>query len=439
MSSSKLLLHNRDQKVLFELNLKNKDISEHDRLQKFEKMSASPYVFFRGSNHLYWEDFYNDWRINFFGGTKATLTWINGDAHIYNYGAYSDHNGQAIFCMDDFDDSIIADYQFDLWRMAISIVLDCREHSVFSKNVQKRAVRIFARAYRQQMCTNENDDPSSEKHLTARTAKGLLQKFLKKVEKKKDRLKMLNKWTLIENGKRCFDLNSPKVKPIDKDTYASLEQALKAYQSTVISDLAQDAPRFKVKDIARRVSAGTGSLGSDRYYALLEGATTEQEDDIIIDIKEQAKPPLYDHMNLEEQQEFDRLFPNPARRHALAFQALAEHPDKYLGWLEWEGKSFSVKQRSPFKANFPTHKLKKPKELFFMAKTWGDVLAKRHKRASYVLNEQAHEMPEAFSSMIDGKEEDFEEMVTSIAFQYAACVRQDYKYLVNSRPNKTQR
>ncbi len=434
MSSSKLLLHNRDQKVLVELDLKNQDISEHHRHQKLEKMSASPYVFFRGSNHLYWEDFYNDWRINFFGGIKETLTWINGDAHIYNYGAYADHHGQAIFCMDDFDDSIIADYQFDLWRMAISIVLDCREHDVFSKKEQKRAIRTFASAYRQQMCKHETDDPSNEKHLTARTAKGLLKKFLKKVEKKKDQLKMLNKWTVIEHGKRQFDLNNPKVKPIDKDTYASLEQALKAYQSTVTSDLAKDTSRFQVKDIVRRVSAGTGSLGSDRYYALLEGATSENEDDIIIDIKEQGKPPLYDHMSPEEQQEFDRLFPNPAKRHALAFQALAEHPDKYLGWLEWDGKSFSVKQRSPFKADFPTEKLENQKDLLFMAAIWGDVLASRHKRASYVLNEQAHEMPEAFASMIDGKEEDFDDMVTSIAFQYADCVKQDHKYLVKSRP-----
>jgi uncharacterized protein (DUF2252 family) len=435
MSSYKLLLHNRDQKVLLELDLKNKDISEAHRRQKFEKMLASPYVFFRGSNHLYCEDFYNDWRINFFGGSKETLTWINGDAHIYNYGASADHNGQAVFCMDDFDDSIVADYQFDLWRMAISIVLDCREHDVFTKSVQKQAIRTFSKTYRQQICTHDDDEPSKEKHLTVRTADGLLKDFLKKVEKKKNRLKMLNKWTILEDGNRRFDLNNPKVRPIDEATYHSLNQALKKYQTTVSSDLAQDALRFEVKDIVRRVRAGTGSLGSARYYALLEGDTNAQADDVILDIKEQGKPPLYDHMNPEEQEEFDRLFPNPAERHALAFQALSEHPDKYLGWLEWDGKYFSVKQRSPFKADFPTQKLKKTKDLIFMAKIWGYVLASRHKKASYVLNEMAHEMPEALSSMIKGKEEDFDEIVISIAFQYADCVKQDYEYLVKSRPD----
>ena len=143
MTIPKLLLHNRNLKVVAELNNQNQDITDEDRRLKFEKMSISPYIFFRGSNHLFWEDFYKDWRINFFGGIQETLTWINGDAHIYNYGAYADHNGKAIFCMDDFDDSIVADYQFDLWRMAVSIVLDCREQRVFNRKTQKKAVGIF--------------------------------------------------------------------------------------------------------------------------------------------------------------------------------------------------------------------------------------------------------------------------------------------------------
>ncbi len=426
----KLLLHNRDRKVMLELDLKNKGIRKADRQLKFEKMSESPYVFYRGSNHLYWEDFYNDWRINFFGGSRETLTWINGDAHIYNYGAYANHDGQAIFCMDDFDDSIIADYQFDLWRMAVSIVLDCKEYGVFDKKEQKKAVRTFAKAFRKQMSSHKKDDPHNEKHLTAKTSSGLMKKFLKNVERKKDRLKMLDKWTKVVRGKRCFDKGNAKLTPLDEKTYRSLERALQNYRTTIRSGLAEDKTRFEVKDIVGRLSAGTGSLGSKRYYALLEGDSSVEEDDVIIDIKEQGKPPLYDHMSAKEQQEFDRLFPNPAERHALAFQALAEHPDQYLGRIQFRGKFFSVKERSPFKADFPTAKLKKPEDLLFMAEIWGDVLASRHKRASYVLNDQAHEMPEAFSALIKGREKDFDDLVVSIAFRYADCVEQDYKYFL---------
>ena len=140
-SYKKLTLHNRESMIRQELEVRNEDIPEEIRLVKFEKMSESPYAFFRGSNHLYWEDFFQDWRFSLFGGKSSTLTWINGDAHIYNYGAYSDHHGEANFCMDDFDDAIIADYQYDLWRMAISIVLDCRYQGTFDEKIQRKALQ----------------------------------------------------------------------------------------------------------------------------------------------------------------------------------------------------------------------------------------------------------------------------------------------------------
>ena len=110
--NKKLFLNNRKEQIKHELKIQNEGISTEHRDEKFEKMSASPYAFYRGSNHLYWEDFYNDWRISRYGGTANTLTWINGDAHIYNYGAYANHNGQAIFCMDDlFMNNYRTDYQ----------------------------------------------------------------------------------------------------------------------------------------------------------------------------------------------------------------------------------------------------------------------------------------------------------------------------------------
>ena len=429
MSTRKLLLHNRNLKVIRELQKNNQGIDEVHFKEKLAKMSASPYIFFRGSNHLYWEDFYNDWRITFFGATAETLTWINGDAHIYNYGAYANHKGQAIFCMDDFDDSIVADYQFDLWRMAISIVLDCRENNVFEKKDQEKALIKFARAYWKQLI-NQDDDIDGEVHLTSKSAEGLIKKFLKDVEKKKSRTKMLNKWTILNDNKRVFNTENPKLAAVDKKTFKSIEKAIKEYRGTLSSDIQNDDERFRIKDIAARQGAGTGSLGSKRYYVLLEGDDDNEDDDIILDIKEQTKPPLYVHMSPREQAEFDASFPNQAERHAYAYKALAEHPDKYLGWLEMAGKHYSVKERSPFKADFPSEELKKKDDLFFMAKVWGDILAMRHKRASYELNDDSYEMSNAFASLIHNREEDFEKLIQHIAFEYADCVKMDHEILL---------
>lgn len=425
-SNKKLLLHNREEKIKHELKLNNDDIAEHYRKEKFEKMSASPYAFYRGSNHLYWEDFYNDWRLDFFGGSPETLTWINGDAHIYNYGAYTNHYGSANFCMDDFDDSIVADYQFDLWRMAVSIILDCREKAVFDEDVIQKAVRRFARAYCQELMTHSEDDPNNEVHCTKDTTSGKLSKFLQKVELNKNRTKMLNKWTVVNGNQRSFDFENEKLEKLSSEEYKAIELALEAYKKKLYDQFSEKEAPFEIKDIARRIKAGTGSLGSKRYYILLEGLTSLPDDDLILDMKEQGKPPLYRHMTKEEKEEYSKAYPEEGKRHALAFQALAEHPDKYLGDVIYNGISFSIKERSPMKADFPTEKLKKKSDLFFMANTWGTILASRHKRASYVLNDQAHEMPEAFREMVTDRERTFEDLVLSIAIQYAERVNGDY-------------
>ncbi len=427
MPTTKLLLHNREQKIRHELLLNNEGIHEDFRNEKFQKMAESPYAFFRGSNHLYWEDFYNDWRMSFFGGTSATLTWINGDAHVYNYGAYANHYGEAIFCMDDFDEAIVADYQFDLWRMAVSIVLDSRNNGLLSDLVQKKALKVFAESYYDEMISHNEDDDKNEVHLTKETSTGLMHKFLKKVEAKKNRLKMLDKWTKVEAGKRTFNLENEKLSSLTKEDFENVSNALEAYQKTIISPLKDEKEHFKIKDIVKRVKAGTGSLGSERYYILIEADSEAEDDDVILDMKEQGKAPLYLHMSTDEKAEYDLKFGHGGKRHALAFQALSEHPDRYLGWTELDGVTFSIKERSPFKCDFPTEKLNSPKKLLYMARVWGNLLASRHKRASYKLNTEKHEMPIAFSELAGDKRKAFKAMVTNIAFQYADRVKEDFQ------------
>jgi len=278
-----------------------------------------------------------------------------------------------------------------------------------------------------EMTAHKNDDLHNEVHLTKKTSKGLLKRFLKKVKKKKNRLKMLTKWTVIENGIRKFNCSMHKLDKLSETEYAKVEATLLAYRKTLESTFQEEDTHFKIKDIARRVMAGTGSLGSERYYILLEGDTDSADDDVILDMKEQGKPPLYRHMNVLEKEEYRRVFPNEGERHARAFRALAEHPDLYLGWITMDDKTFSVKERSPFKSDFPSNKLKQEEDLYFMSGVWGALLASRHKRASYVLNKEAHEMPIMVKKMTSKKRGEFKKLVSSIALLYADRVAEDYQ------------
>lgn len=68
---------------------------------------------------------------------------------------------------------------------------------------------------------------------------------------------------------------------------------LSEYKAMLNEKFTEKEAPFEVKDIAKRIKAGTGSLGSSRYYILLEGLTSLPDDDLILDMKEQGKPPLY--------------------------------------------------------------------------------------------------------------------------------------------------
>lgn len=89
MSYKAINLHNRQHQIINAIAQNNQSLPPTFREAKYEKMSASPYSFLRGTNHLFWEDFYNDWRNSLFGGSAQTHTWLQGDAHLYNFGAFA--------------------------------------------------------------------------------------------------------------------------------------------------------------------------------------------------------------------------------------------------------------------------------------------------------------------------------------------------------------
>ena len=89
---------------------------------------------------------------------------------------------------------------------------------------------------------------------------------------------------------------------------------------------------------------------------------------------------------------------------------------------------FSVRERSPFKDDFPTDKLEKKKHLRKMAAIWGEVLATEHKRASRALNtDQPFLFEQSLNQLTEGRESEFVTLVVAIATHYAECVERDFQ------------
>ncbi|MDY6842087.1 MAG: DUF2252 family protein, partial [Pseudomonadota bacterium] len=96
--------------------------------------------------------------------------------------------------------------------------------------------------------------------------------------------------------------------------------------------------------------------------------------------------------------------------------------------MEYEDQVFSVRERSPFKDDFPTEKLDKKKHFLKMAGTWGEVLATEHKRASRPLNPDWPFMfEETLMRLTKDRESEFVTLVSAIATHYAECVERDFQ------------
>ncbi|WP_163833090.1 DUF2252 family protein [Spartinivicinus ruber] len=414
------VLHTRQAYVLEQINQFNQQSSDADRRLKFEKMQVSPFVFFRGTNHIYWHDVSRDWRISLYGGRPETQVWLQGDAHVYNFGALHDHYDRVYYGMDDFDDAIIADYQFDLWRLASSLVLDLQQRDYYQQDFAEEAIKLLGSAYLQGIVASEADDST----IYIENAAKPIRKFLQKVHKNNTRLSMLEKWTTPDLNH--FNYTNAKLIELSDHVKTNLTGALLDYHRCQQSVTQNFTSRFEVLDLVKRVKAGMGSLGNQRFYALIQGPTPEEN--IILDIKQQQQPAAIRCFSKIEQNWYNSQFTNEGQRHANAYSAIAEHPDAWLGWLNYNDEVYSVRERSPFKKDFPTHKLFKPKHYLTIAEVWGEILGKEHARGSIQVQEPNHRFIHYVKNELMENQKDFIKLLSAVSVHYARCVVQDWEY-----------
>ncbi|ACK67548.1 conserved hypothetical protein [Rippkaea orientalis PCC 8801] len=408
------------------------------KAQKYCKMGEAIFPFYRATNHLFWSDFAQDSRLNQFGNPK-TKTWLSGDLHIDNFGSYANDKGEVIFDLNDFDESMVADYQYDLWRLATSIILASNQGNLLSPSEQEQVIEELSESYLNTLASYQGNDDETKIYFTQKNTSNPVKKLLEKAQKQTQE-ELLNEWTTVENNQRKFDLSNSKLgSPCDlQDT---IKAQINAYSQPIIQTLNYDKTFFTIKDIARRLNAGLGSLGTPRYYVLIEGKTSNLDDDLLLDIKRQYKPIPYQFLGLQDQQNYDQNFDNDAQRHAVAYRALIKKANDYLGWIQIVDDNvtngdlsgyYSVQEISAKEKSLKTEKLTSKDDWITMAKLWGQILATDHARADQDFSEKyvPYSLEKQVTQLTDGKHKQFLELVKTIAFDYAAQVQVDYDSFV---------
>jgi len=415
--------------VIDQIAARNANLSAAVRDEKYGEMRASIVNFYRGTAHLFWAEFGASPLLSTFGSDNTRI-WLEGDAHSDNMGSFTNSAGTLVYDLNDFDEAVIGDYQLDLFRLATSLVLVARQNGGFGAADEETVVNALSDGYLSALASYVGNDGERTRLFTEDTTYGLLDDFLSDVAADYSRQKLLDRYTVKGPAGRTFDFNNSDLQPVPLATAVALREALPAYGATLSGALRYSSPYFKVKSVAQRLHAGIGSLGTPRYYLLIEGPTTRDEDDRILDVKAQDTPSAFATLDPIGRKKTDAASGgDPAMRVVKASQALVYHLDDHLGRLCALGLRFSVRERSPYKETLDTSELTSLTRLTKLASQWGAVLATAHARADRDADPQVipYEFEREVLNQIGPRKSQFKTRVRQIATSYATQVEADYQ------------
>lgn len=233
---------------------------------KYRKMAATPFGYFRGTNHL----FHVDWPGSAWLERMPTV-WLNGDLHLENFGTYRSDNRLVYFDVGDFDDGCLGPASRDLARFLVGLFLAARELG-FGRAGQRLA-RQFLAAYRAALRGGK------ARWIERRTATGLIGTLLKDLERRTQADLLLKRTVVKKNGRRLRS-DTGKALKLPEAERARVTAFLRRYARSRV-----DPGFFAVLDVAQRV-AGLGALGLPRYVVLIRGSGAP-DGAALVDLKSQ--------------------------------------------------------------------------------------------------------------------------------------------------------
>ncbi|ADB49931.1 DUF2252 domain-containing protein [Conexibacter woesei] len=265
---------------------------------RYERMSASPFTFFRGSAAVMAADLART-------PVSGERVQLCGDAHLANFGGFGAPDRTIVFDLNDFDETLPGPWEWDVKRLAASIVLAARDRG-FDSDEQAAAVHAAVGAYRRAI-----RDFAGQSHLDvwyarlnadsvieewrSRVPRAQMRTFERNVEKARSKTSMKAVARLTErvDGELRIAADPPLIVPIEDElpegagTGPEIEQLvrgiLSGYAASLTGATRRLLERYHYVHAARKV-VGVGSVGTRAWIALLIG--DDERDPLFLQLKE---------------------------------------------------------------------------------------------------------------------------------------------------------
>jgi uncharacterized protein (DUF2252 family) len=378
---------------------------------KYERMAASPFGFFRGAVPIMAAD------LSLLPNT-GIVNQLCGDAHVRNLGAYAAPDGRLVFDINDFDETIRGPFEWDLKRLATSLVLAGRELGI--KRAQcESAVLSLATRYRKYVDMFSRmpilDAARYQVHRLQRISPVSI--ALLKAERSTPihTLEQLTVPVLDKTGKetkRVFKDEKPLLTRLSSSQRRMVLASLHEYSKTLLPERRHFLAQYRPVDAAFKV-VGTGSVGLRDYLIYFEG--NGPGDPLFLQIKEEPASAYEKYVDSHGPR-------HQGQRVAEGQRAMQFQSDPFLGWTTIADRQYLVRQLNDHKGSIEVDDLRGP-GLVEYAEMCGELLARGHSRSgdSCVL------------AGYIGNGERFGEAIVKFADAYADQTQRDWETLLNSR------
>lgn len=312
------------------------------------RMLQSPFTFYRGSAAQMAHDLRGAPRTDL-------LVAACGDAHLSNFGYFASPERRLMFDLNDFDEVNIGPWEWDLKRLAASVILAGRDVGIAedacldaaigaSRGYRDTLERLYGLTALERFYFRVESDLLVEGTRNAQD-----RKVVRKAERKARRRSADRVLGTITTEGEARDLHIVDQPPVLRHLGVATEEEMRAlvaaYRSSAAPDIGILLEQYTLADAAFRV-VGVGSVGLRAHVVLLVGPAGEP---LVLQAKEAVASALVSHGGMPFARSGQQALTPPttareAWRVVTGQRIMQSVSDRFLGWFSFRGRDFYVRQ-----------------------------------------------------------------------------------------------
>ncbi|TDN70142.1 DUF2252 domain-containing protein [Paraburkholderia sp. BL10I2N1] len=389
---------------------------------RFGRMSASPFAFYRGAAALMAADLATT-------PTSGIRVQACGDAHLMNFGGFATPERNVIFDINDLDETLPAPFEWDLKRLAASLVI-AAQYLEFPSSETIRIISGLVREYRERMHDYASmraldvwydridlqnyEDRTGDPAVIEAARKRIAERI--EVARRKTLPDYLYPKLVCEKGELPRIKDDPPLifHPTDElapGFTSGYAEAIAAYRESLAEHVRILFDRFYFVDLAIKV-VGVGSVGTMCGVGLFMAG---DNDPLFLQVKEARASVLEPYAGKS-------LHPNQGQRVIAGQRIMQAASDVFLGWTRGRnGRDFYIRQLRDMKMSVVIEDLDEGL-LRQYARMCAHALARAHARSGDA----------AAIAGYMGSGKTFDDAITEFATDYSAQNRRDHREFVRA-------